>query len=80
MSEIIDGFMNWVFRFLNWVVSVLPEWDPGHSDAIQGAVDMAAGVNNYVPLTEIAECIGILLAFHGLVIVWRPLMKFCRLA
>lgn len=77
---ILEQIVHYIFKFLEWAVGQLPDWDPGHNAAIQDALDFCAGVNNWFPLTEIAECIGILLIFHGLLIVWRPILKFIRLA
>lgn len=72
--------MHYIFKFLQWAVEQLPEWDPGHSDSIQGLFNLITGINDFFPLEEIAECCGLILAFHGLLIIWRPLLKFIRVA
>lgn len=76
----MDSILDVIFGLLSWVASALPEWSPGHSDAIQGFFNVLSGINNVFPLVELAECTGIVLGFHALLLVWRPLLKFIRVA
>lgn len=73
---ITDAILDAVFAFLNWVAGALPTWDVGHSGAFQSVVTFCSGTNAYFPLVEVVECMGIILVFEGMVIVWRPLLKF----
>lgn len=77
---ILDKILDAVFSFLMWVANLLPSWNPGHATAFQDVVNFLSGCNAYFPLTEVVESMGIILAVEGMIIMWRPILKFIRVA
>jgi len=73
---IMDKILDAIFGFLNWIASALPTWSPGNSGAFQDVITFCSGANAYLPLVEITACMGLVLAVEGMIIVWRPLLKF----
>ena len=75
-----DKFLDIVFWIAEGVVSLLPTYTPDNTGMIQSILNALGAFNEYFPSVELAECLIAYLAFAGIYMVVKPILKFGRLS
>lgn len=75
-----DKFLDLVFWLAEGVVGLLPTYTPSNNSMIQSLVSALATFNQYLPMVEMVECMIAYLAFCGIYMVVKPILKFGRLS
>jgi len=76
----IDSILDVIFWFINGVIGLLPDYDIGHNNALVTLATTISTVDQYFPITDLFEIMGIYLIYYGIVVWVRPLLKLVRLA
>jgi len=75
-----DKFLDLVFWLAEGVVDLLPTYTPDNTGFIQSLMNALGAFNEYFPAVELAECMIAYLAFCGVYLVVKPILKFGRLS
>lgn len=75
-----DKFLDLVFWLAEGVVGLLPTYTPDNTGMIQSILNAFGAFNEYFPAVELAECLIAYLAFCGVYLVVKPILKFGRLS
>lgn len=75
-----DKFLDLVFWIAEGVVGLLPTYTPDNNGMIQSLMNALGVFNQYIPAVEMAECMIAYLAFCGIYMVVKPILKFGRIS
>jgi len=75
-----DKLLDIIFWLAEAVVGLLPEYTPDNNGMIQSVVNALGAFNEYFPAVELVECMVAYLAFCGVYLVVKPILKFGRLS
>lgn len=75
----IDKILDVIFWFIKAVIGLLPEWSLGHNDALVTLATTINTIDQYFPITDLFQIIGIYLIYYGMAVWVRPLMSLARL-
>lgn len=76
----IDKILDVIFWFIGAVLGLLPEWSMGHDGILVTLATTIATVDQYFPITDLFQIMGIYLIYYGMAVWVRPLLKMARLA
>lgn len=74
---ILDTVLGVVLGVLRGVVELIPEWSPPEEmsgtwlDELESSI---SAINAYVPFTDFAICLGILLGVKAVLMVWHVIV------
>lgn len=76
----IDKVLDVVFWFISAALSLLPTWGFGHNGALVTFATTINTVDQYFPITDLFDIIGLYLIYYGIAVWVRPMMKLAHLA
>jgi len=76
----IDAILDVIFWFIGAVIDLLPTTSIGHDGALVTLATTISTIDQYFPVTDLFQIMGIYLMYYGIVVWVRPLMKMARLA
>jgi hypothetical protein len=74
----IDKILDLIFGLIKAALSVLPDYTPPNTGMLQSLVNWLVTFNQYLPMVEMVQCMVAYLAFVGIYMVVRPILKFVR--
>ena len=80
MKYLIDSLLDVFFWIIEGALGLLPEWNIGHGDALMTLATSLATFDQYFPITDLFQIIGLYCAFYALLVWVRPLLKLAHLA
>lgn len=75
----IDTLLDVLFFLVKGVIGLLPEWHPGHLDALRNVGMALRTFDQYFPMTTMFQIISVWLAFYVSIYIVRPLISFVQL-
>ena len=75
-----DKFLDLIFWIAESVVGLLPTYTPSNNGMIQSLMNALGVFNQYIPVVEMVECMIAYLAFCGIYMVVKPILKFGRVS
>lgn len=75
---------DWLIEIILWLaesaVNLLPTYVPSNNGFIQSLMTALGAFNQWFPAVELVECMIAYLAFSGIYMVVKPILKFGRLS
>ena len=75
----IDKILDVIFWFIGAVIGLLPTYDIGHDNALVTLATTIRTFDQYFPITDLFQIIGIYLAYYAIVVWVRPLLSLAQL-
>lgn len=75
-----DILLDVLFKVAEWVVGMLPTYNPSNTGMIQSLLNALGFVNQWFPISEMVDCLISWLVFCTMYVPYRMMLKWARLA